>query len=308
MSSANSSLEISLGKTLFSSPLFAASGVWPLEPELWPSQALEGLGGICSKGITLLPREGNPGVRLAETPSGLLNSIGLQNPGMAAFVETSLPRMVREPLPLVVNVAPQSEEDFEGLFEPLRAWESRIAAVELNLSCPNVKAGGMSWGKDPDGVALATRLARSLWKGALWIKLTPQAPDLCAVARGAEYSGADALVVGNTWLGMAMDLQKKRPVFERVVAGLSGPAIFPLALQTVWSVAGTVDIPVIGCGGVQSWEHAAAMILAGARAVQVGSGLLHSLSLPGEIASGLREYMVREKFGSLAEMTGAGRK
>ncbi len=308
MSSVNSPLEISLGKTLFATPVMAASGVWPLERRLWPAQALEGLGGICSKGITLLPREGNPGTRLAETPAGLLNSIGLQNPGMEVFEATYLPELLRGNLPLAVNVAPQSEEEFQELFEPLKPWASRIAAVELNLSCPNVKAGGMSWGRDPDGVALATRLARSCWQGNLWIKLTPQAPDLPAVARAAEYSGADALVVGNTWLGMAMDLQKKRPVFERVVAGLSGPAIFPLALQTVWSVAGTVDIPVIGCGGVQSWEHAAAMILAGARAVQVGSGFLRNLSLPKEISEGLRAYMLREKFGSLGEMVGAGRK
>ena len=308
MNSANNPLAVILGKTSFSTPLLAASGVWPLERELWPPQALEGLGGICSKGITLLPRKGNAGTRLAETPAGLLNSIGLQNPGMEAFARTYLPELSREELPLVINVAPESEKDFEGLFNPLQTGASRIAAVELNLSCPNVDAGGMSWGKDPDGVALATRLARSCWKGPLWIKLTPQASDLPAVARAAEYSGANALVVGNTWLGMAMDLQKKRPVFERVVAGLSGPAIFPLALQTLWSVAGTVGIPVIGCGGVSCWEHAVAMILAGAGAVQIGSGLLRNLSLPREIASGLREYMARENFGSLAEMVGAGRK
>lgn len=307
MNSANSSLEILLGSTLFSTPILAASGVWPLERRLWPSQALEGLGGICSKGITLSPREGNSGTRLAETPGGLLNSIGLQNPGMEIFVASYLPEMTEQKIPVAVNVAPQSEEEFEALFKLLEPLASRIAAVELNLSCPNVKAGGMSWGKDPDGVALATRLARTHWKGDLWIKLTPQAPDLPAVARAAEYSGADALVVGNTWLGMAMDLEKKRPVFQRVTAGLSGPAIFPLALATVWSVAGTVGIPVIGCGGVQSWEHAAAMILAGARAVQVGSGLLRQLSLPGEIARGLQDYMIRQNFRSLTEMVGAGR-
>ncbi len=308
MSCHKNKLHTALGHHTFTTPIFAASGVWPLERDLWPLQSLEGLGGICSKGITLRPRSGNPGHRIWETPGGLLNSIGLQNPGVEVFARDYLkgPLINTDPS-MIVNIAPESEREFPQLFAPLNARMDKITAVELNLSCPNVSAGGMSWGKTPQGVATATELARSQWKGDLWIKLTPQAPNLEEVARAAEKAGADALVVGNTWLGMAMDLEKKRPAFQRVVAGLSGPAIFPLALRTVWAVAGAVTIPVIGCGGISSWEDGAAMLLAGARAIQIGSGLFKDLTLPGKIARGLEEYMKEQGWDSLDSMVGAGR-
>jgi dihydroorotate dehydrogenase (NAD+) catalytic subunit len=297
-----------IGDLILASPVIAASGVWPLDPDLWPKESLAGLGAVCSKGLTQEPRQGNPGLRLWETPCGLLNSIGLQNDGLDHFLEHDLDRLIQEGPPVVVNLAPHAPEEFEAMFGRLNEAAERIAAVELNVSCPNVSAGGMAWGRHPGGAALATRLARRSFSGRLWVKLTPQAADLAEVARAVEAEGADAVVVANTWLGLAMDVERRRPVFDRAVAGLSGPAVFPLALRCVWEVRGAVKVPVVGCGGVSGWAEAAAMILAGAAAVEVGTGLLTDLNLPGKIVTGLADYLARQGLGSLAELQGAGRR
>ncbi len=296
-----------LGGLVLDSPLIAASGVWPMSPALWPQDTLPGLGAVCSKGLTLEPRAGNRGIRLWETPCGLLNSIGLQNKGLSHFIREELSLLLEPGLPLVVNLAPESPTEIDRMFGLLEPRSPDLAAVELNLSCPNVDKGGMAWGRTAQGVASATERARRAWPGRLWIKLTPQAEDLGETARAAQDKGADAVVAANTWLGLALDLENRRPVFDRTVAGLSGPAIFPLALRLVWEAAGAVNIPVLASGGVCSWEDAAAMILAGASAVELGTGLMADLSLPGKIAQGLKEYMNRQGFGSLKEMRGAAR-
>lgn len=300
-------LSLSLSGLELATPLIAASGVWPLSPGLWPRESLAGLGAVCSKGLTLKPRQGNPGVRLWETPSGLLNSIGLQNPGLEHFLDQDLPQMAQAGLPLILNLAPESREEIERMLDLLNRRADRIGAVELNLSCPNVSRGGMAWGISAQGVARATSLARAVWQGKLWIKLTPQAPDIGAAARAAEKAGGDAVVVANTWLGMAMDLDRARPAFERVTAGLSGPAIFPLTLRLVWEAAQEVEIPVVASGGVSSWEEAGAMILAGASAVEVGTGLLKDLELPTKICQGLDRYIKKLNFKSVSELKGKGR-
>jgi dihydroorotate dehydrogenase (NAD+) catalytic subunit len=300
-------LNLDLNGLELATPLIAASGVWPLSPKLWPRESLSGLGAVCSKGLTLEPRSGNPGVRLWETPSGLLNSIGLQNPGLENFIDQDLTQLAQAGLPIIINLAPESEGEIGRMLTLLAGRADRIGAVELNLSCPNVSRGGMAWGISPRGVTRAASLARAAWPGRLWIKLTPQAPDMAESARAAAEAGADAVVVANTWLGMAMDLERARPAFDRVLAGLSGPAIFPLALRLVWEASEEVEVPVVASGGVCSWEDAAAMILAGASAVEVGTGLLNDLILPEKICRGLDGYIKKLKYNSISELKGKAR-
>jgi dihydroorotate dehydrogenase (NAD+) catalytic subunit len=308
MNSLRADLSASAGGLKLVSPVVIASGVWPYEPDLWSPERLEGVGALCTKAVSLHPREGNRGVRVWETSCGMLNSIGLQNSGVRGFLKDALPVVRSSGRPFLVNLVMESAREVRENLAVLRDAPGGIPAVELNISCPNVDGDGMSWGISPEGAAKAVAIARSEWKGPLWVKLTPQAPDLPAVAKAAESEGADALVCGNTWLGMAMDLKKKRPVFQRVAAGLSGPAVFPLALRTVWQVCGAVSVPVVGCGGVARWEDAAAMILAGAAAVEVGSALFADFDLPRKITEGLAGYMAEAGAAGLADLVGLGRK
>ena len=300
-------MAVSIGELHLDSPVIIASGVWPYEAELWSPMRLEGVGALCTKAVSLKGRTGNKGARVWETPCGMLNSIGLQNTGVRAFLESSLPIVRRANRPFLVNLVLESEQEVRESIAVLREVPD-IPAIELNISCPNVDGDGMSWGISPESTAHAVRIARSEWKKELWVKLTPQSPDLAAVAKAAETEGADAIVCGNTWLGMAMDLKKKRPVFQRVVAGLSGPAVFPLALRTVWQVCGAVDIPVVGCGGVASWEDVAAMLLAGAAAVEVGSALFTDFDLPRTIVEELSDYLAEQKIDGVSGLSGLGRR
>jgi dihydroorotate dehydrogenase (NAD+) catalytic subunit len=299
-------LPVSVGSLELESPVIIASGVWPYEAELWSAERLEGVGALCTKAVSLKGRTGNKGVRVWETPCGMLNSIGLQNAGVHAFLNDYLPIVRNARRPFLVNLVMESEREVRESICALREVPG-IPALELNISCPNVDGDGMAWGISPGSTAHAVRIARSEWSGALWVKLTPQSPDLAEVAKAAEEEGADALVCGNTWLGMAMDIKKKRLAFQRGVAGLSGPAVFPLALRTVWQVCGAVKIPVVGCGGVSSWEDAAAMILAGATAVEVGSALFTDFDLPRKIAAGLSDYLAEQKIDSISGLSGLGR-
>ena len=304
--SSRTEMHLSLGGLNLESPVIIASGVWPYEAELWSPERLEGVGALCTKAVSLNGRAGNKGVRVWETPCGMLNSIGLQNAGVRSFLDDYLPLVRGANRPFLVNLVMESEREVRESIAAL-AEVSGIPAIELNISCPNVDGDGMAWGISAESAAKAVRIARSEWKGALWVKLTPQSPDLAGVAKAAEAEGADAIVCGNTWLGMAMDIKKKRPAFQRVVAGLSGPAVFPLALRTVWQVCGAVKIPVIGCGGVASWEDAAAMLLAGAAAVEVGSALFTDFDLPRKIVAGLSAYLAEQKITAVSGLTGLGR-
>lgn len=308
MNSLRADLSIAVGGLNLETPLVIASGVWPYDPALWSPERLEGVGALCTKAVSLQPREGNRGVRVWETPCGMLNSIGLQNSGVRGFLKNALPVVRNSGRPFLVNLVMESAQEVRENLALLRDAPEGIEAVELNISCPNADCDGMAWGISPESAARAVAIARSEWKGPLWVKLTPQAPDLPAVAKAAESEGADALVCGNTWLGMAMDLKRTRPAFQRVTAGLSGPAVFPLALRTVWQVCGAVSIPVVGCGGVSRWEDAAAMILAGASAVEVGSALFTDFDLPRKITEGLAGYLAEEGLADLAGLVGLGRK
>jgi len=299
-------MRVPLGGLNHESPVIIASGVWPYEAELWSPGRLEGVGALCTKAVSLNGRAGNKGVRVRETPCGMLNSIGLQNGGVRSFLDDYLPLVRGANRPFLVNLVMESEREVRESIAAL-AEVPGIPAIELNISCPNVDGDGMAWGISAESAAKAVRIARSEWKGALWVKLTPQSPDLAGVAKAAEAEGADAIVCGNTWLGMAMDIKKKRPAFQRVVAGLSGPAVFPLALRTVWQVCGAVRIPVVGCGGVASWEDAASMLLAGASAVEVGSALFTDFDLPRKIVAGLSAYLAEQKIDTVSGLTGLGR-
>jgi dihydroorotate dehydrogenase (NAD+) catalytic subunit len=231
----------------------------------------------------------------------VLNSIGLQNEGVLRFVEHQC-AVVSGGVPVVVNVVMEAPEETQETLQMLAPVADRLAAVELNISCPNADRGGMAWGLSPDSAAEATRIARQVWKGRLWVKMTPQTGEPEAVARAIERAEADALVAGNTWLGMAMDTETQRPSFERVFAGLSGPAVFPLALRWVWQVSHAVSIPTIGCGGVCDGLQAASMLLAGARAVELGTAFFRNLNAPAAISAELEAYL-REKGQNVSDLT-----
>ncbi|MEA3508604.1 MAG: dihydroorotate dehydrogenase [Synergistota bacterium] len=300
-------LSCTIGTLALDSPVIVASGVWPMDPSLWPAGSMQGVGAICSKGLTLEPKTGNEGTRLCETPCGVLNSIGLENPGIRSFLDDFLPLIERTGAPVILNVAFGDCGELGRIFDVVSETPGCISAVELNVSCPNVRSGGMEWGKDPLAASEAVKKTRAMWNGPLWVKLSPQAPDIGSVAVAVEESGADALVVANTWLGTAIDVNARKPVFKRVFAGLSGPAVFPLALRLVWDVAARVSIPVIGCGGITRHEHALAMIMAGARAVEIGSGQMVSANCARDIRQGIETYLDENGFSSLAELCGAAR-
>ncbi len=288
-------------------PVITASGTWAYEEDLWKSDIAENVGAFCSKAITRDPCAGNPGHRVWETPSGILNSIGLQNEGFDHFMEHRLPVLKKRGTPVVLNICMQSDGELAYMMDKIAEARELVDCVELNVSCPNTDHGCMSCGVDPRLTANATEIARKRWDGPLWVKLTPQAPDNAAVARAAESAGASAVVVANTWLGMAMDTKRGVPVFARRVAGLSGPAVYPLALRLVWDVAGAVKIPVIGCGGVDSADAALGMIMAGATAVEVGAALFADLGVLKEIREGLEAAVARWGVGSIAELIGKAR-
>ena len=304
MTSGDDVLSVDVGGVVLESPVIIASGVWPYERELWVPKRLRGVGAVCTKAVTLEERRGNPGHRIWETPSGVLNSIGLQNGGADAFIEKYLPLVGDSGVPFAVNVAMERPEETEATLRKVNSRRELIPAVELNVSCPNVDDGGMSWGLLPESTARAVSMARRIWQGPLWVKLTPQAPDIASVASAAEKAGADALVVANTWLGMAIDISTAKPVFERTCAGLSGPAIFPLALRLVWEVSSAVDIPVVGCGGVTDYKDCLAMLMAGARAVEIGTAMFLDLNAPSEICRGLSEYLASTNLHDLYDVIG----
>ncbi|MEG1603437.1 MAG: dihydroorotate dehydrogenase [Cloacibacillus sp.] len=300
-------ISVKIGALELESPVIPASGVWPYAPEFWSGVKLDGVGALCTKAISLEPRRGNRGVRVWETPCGVLNSIGLQNCGVRDFVKNYGELAKNCPRPVIANVVMERPDDVRQTLRELAEVEG-IAAAELNISCPNVDGEGMSWGTDCLSAAQAVRSVREVWRGPLWVKMTPQAADPASVARAIEAEGADAIVCANTWLGMAIDMNTGRPAFDRVTAGLSGPAVFPLALRVVWQVAGAVSIPVIGCGGVSSASDCAGMMLAGASAVEVGSAFFHNLSAAEAISSGLPEFVKRYGAGKLSDIVGAARR
>lgn len=301
-------LKTEIGEMNLRSPIIISSGVWPYDRQMWEPSALEGTGAVCTKAVTLLPREGNSGTRVWETPSGMLNSIGLQNSGVDSFINDYLPVVSDADVPFVVNVAAERSMETESTLRKLEKYRDIIPCVELNISCPNVDGGGMAWGIYPEGTREVVEIARRSWKGPLWVKLTPQAPDIGSVGLAAQEAGADALVAGNTWLGMDIDINNAKPVFERTFAGLSGPAVFPLALRVVWDLCSVVDIPVIGCGGVADHRNCIAMIMAGASAVETGTSMFVDLDTPAMMCRGIEKYLSDSGLSSISEIKGSARR
>jgi len=283
-------------------PVIAASGTFGFGHEYTEIMDVSRLGAICGKGLTLSGSAGNRGMRIYETPSGMLNSIGLENPGVQHFVESEAAYMRTLGPAVIANLGGHCEEDYLEGARLLNAAD--IDILELNISCPNVKAGGMAFGMLPDTAADITRKVKAVSKHPVMVKLSPNAPDLVAVARACESAGADALSLVNTFLGMAIDVKKKRPVFENVYAGLSGPAILPIALRMVHQVAHAVSIPVVGMGGITSAEDALKFLMAGAVAVQVGTMTFANPKAMLEIIDGLAAYCEQEGLNNLQEIVG----
>lgn len=303
----DSRLKVKVGTVELPSPVIPASGVWPYEKEFWYGENTEGLGAACTKAISLNPRHGNYGIRLWETPAGILNSIGLQNVGVHAFVKNYRERVLGGDILPVANVVMERPEETAETLKVIQD-AGGMPVAELNISCPNVDGDGMSWGMECGSAAQAVAAARKAWDGPLWVKMTPQTANPAAVAKAIEDEGADALVVANTWLGMGMNMDTGKPAFNRVVAGLSGPAVFPLALRMVWQVCGAVKIPVVGCGGVTTASDCAAMIMAGASAVEVGSAFFHDVHVGKTICDGLPAFLDKYRVADLTELKNFARR
>jgi len=262
-------LKVDICGVEFKNPIIAASGTFGFGREYSEYYNLDVLGGISVKGLTLKPRLGNPPPRIAETPSGMLNSVGLQNPGIECFLENELPWLIKQNTRIIVNINGNTLEEYCEMAEKLS--KSPIDLLEINISCPNVKEGGMAFGIDPKTVYKVTREVKAVAYQPIIVKLSPGAPDIAAAGIAAEEAGADGLSLINTLLGMAIDIKSRRPVLANITGGLSGPAIKPIALRMVWQVAKAVKIPVIGMGGICSGQDAIEFLLAGASAVQIGT-------------------------------------
>lgn len=289
------------------SPVIAASGTFGYGDEIAENWSLKGLGAIVVKSLTLEPREGNPPPRIAETPAGMLNSIGLQNIGVDRFLSEKLPALKSIDVPLIVNVAGRDIEEYREVCSRLKKAKG-VAAVEINISCPNVKAGGIEFGRDPTGAQNITRATKDAWGGMLIVKLSPNVTDICEIAKAAESGGADAITVANTFLGMAIDVRQKRPVLNNIFGGLSGPAVKPMALRCVWETVGAVGIPVIGNGGIWTGLDAAEFLLAGAAAVAIGTANFADPEAAARISGELSKYMDEHGFTKMRDIIGAGRK
>lgn len=285
-------------------PVIAASGTFGFGREYDEFYDVGVLGGISSKGLTLLPREGNDGVRITETPSGILNCVGLQNPGVEAFIERELPFMRESGAAVIVNVAGSSLSDYERICERISDCEG-VDMIELNISCPNVKQGGMSFGVLPSSVEEVTRAAKSHCRVPLMVKLTPNVSCIADNARAAEAGGADCVSLINTLTGMAVDLKTRRPILGNVTGGLSGPCVKPVALAMVRKAYKAVKLPIVGMGGIMTAEDALEFILCGATAVQVGTANISDPLAAVKIVDGLSGAMKKYGINDISELTGA---
>lgn len=299
------SLACNIAGVNFHNPLIAASGAFGFGREYAELYPLSVLGGVSSKGLTLRERPGNPPPRVTETPGGMLNAVGLQNPGVDQFIEHELPWLAKQGTRIIANVAGSTVEDYCETVERLN--DTCVDMVELNISCPNVKEGGVQFGTSCESVSTITAAVRRHCRKPLMVKLSPNVTDVSEIALAAESAGADALSLINTLTGMRIDVQTRRPVLHNNTGGLSGPAVLPIALRMVWQCYQKVKIPIIGLGGISTWQEAVEMLLAGAAAVQIGTVLFTDPYAPLRIAEGLEAYMVKNGVRQLSELTGGVR-
>lgn len=295
-------LETTLLGVSMRSPVIAASGTFGFGAEYGALTDVSRIGGIAGKGLTLRGSRGNGGIRVWETPSGMLNSIGLENPGVAHFVAHEAAAMRALGPAVIANLGGHSTEDYREGASLLN--DADIDILELNISCPNIKGGGMAFGTDPAAAARVTEEVKRVSRHPLLVKLTPNAPDVNAVALAVEAAGADGISLVNTFLGMAIDVEKQRIVFDNIYAGLSGPAIMPIALRMVHGVCGAVRIPVVGMGGIMSAQDAVAFMMAGAAAVEVGMATFADPDAIVKLTDGLSDYCTRHGLSSITQIKG----
>ena len=284
-------------------PVMTASGTFGYGEEFADFVDLERIGGIIVKGTTLHPREGNPYPRMAETPQGMLNAVGLQNKGVHYFVEHIYPRIKDIGTNMVVNVSGSAIEDYAETASIIDRLD-KIPAIELNISCPNVKQGGMAFGVTARGAEEVVSAVRKVYHKTLIVKLSPNVTDITEIARAAEAGGADSVSLINTLLGMAIDAERRRPVLSTITGGMSGAAVKPIALRMVWQVSRAVKIPVIGLGGIMNARDAVEFLLAGASAIQIGTANFIDPCVTVRVAEGINEYLERHGFKSVQEIVG----
>ena len=297
-------LAVDLGGIAMKNPVAVASGTFGYGKEYEDYLDISALGAVIVKGTTLEPRSRNPPPRIVETAAGMLNAIGLENPGVRAFAQEYLPYLVEKKVTVIANVAGNSLEDYAAMAAYLQGC-SGIAGIELNISCPNVKKGGLQFGTDPHMVKEVVRAVKAETSLPVMPKLSPNVTDIVAIARAAEEGGADALSMINTLMGMAIDIRARRPVLANIFGGLSGPAIKPVALRMIYQVFPAVNIPILGGGGIMNSNDALEFIMAGASAISVGTGNFVDPQCAAEIAAGISDYMVAQGIGSLREIVGA---
>lgn len=296
-------LSVEIGKLKLKNPIMTASGTFGYGEEFADFIDLNRLGGIIVKGTTLHHREGNPYPRMAETPSGMLNAVGLQNKGVDYFIEHIYPRIKDLDTRVIVNVSGSCIDDYVAVCEKLSPLD-KVAAVEINISCPNVKQGGMGFGTTCSGAESVTSAVRKAYDGTMIVKLTPNVTDITEIARTVEAAGADAVSLTNTFLGMAIDVEKRKPMLSTITGGLSGPCIRPIAVRMVWQVANAVKVPVVGLGGIASGRDAIEFLLAGATAVQIGTANFVDPQVTVKAIDYIEDYLKRHQIASVRELIG----
>ncbi len=298
-------LSVDLAGVKMKNPVVVASGTFGFGREYGQFYNLNELGGICCKGLTLHRREGNPPPRITETPMGILNSVGLQNPGVDAFIEHELPELKQHDLAIIANISGNTPEEYGIMCEKLSA--AGVDMIEVNISCPNVKAGGLAYGTKPELAAEVTKMAKSHSTVPVMVKLSPNVTDITEIARAVADAGADALSLINTLRGMRIDLNTRRPILKMNTGGLSGPAVLPVAVRMVWEVACAVDLPILGMGGVAKGEDAAQLMLAGASAVAVGTACFADPYAPIKVRDGLAQIASAQGLDKVSDLTGGVR-
>ena len=297
-------LNTKIGSLELKNPVMTASGTFGYGTEYADFMDINRLGAIIVKGTTLHARQGNAYPRMAETPSGMLNAVGLQNKGVDYFVDHIYPEVRKFQTNVIVNVSGSCIEDYAETASIINTLDD-IPAIELNISCPNVKQGGMAFGVKPESAAQVVAAVRKAYGKTLIVKLSPNVTDITEIARAVEGAGADSVSLINTMLGMAIDAEKRRPILSTITGGMSGPAVKPVALRMVWQVAKAVKIPVIGLGGICSATDAIEFLLAGASAIQIGTANFIDPAISEKVVDGIEDYLTRHGFGSVQEIIGA---
>ncbi len=294
-------MSVKIAGVLFKNPVIVASGCIGFGREYEEFFLLSKLGGISVKGMTLHPKAGNPSPRIAETPSGMLNSVGLENPGIDAFIKNELPSLSKKGTVIIANVAGSTVEDCIEIAKKID--DTSVDMIELNISCPNVKQGGAAFGTSCQAAAEVTKAVRNATKKPLMVKLSPNVTSITDIAKAVEAEGADAISLINTLLGMRIDINTKRPVLRNNVGGMSGPAVFPIAVRMVWQVANCVSVPVVGMGGIATPQMAIEMMMAGASAIQVGAAIFNDPFAPIKIVDGMNNWLDEKGIRSVSELT-----